>query len=398
MIRRALFLVLVALAAVQVAREPAGSAHWMSAMTLAVADAGLQWGVTAGWVVWGLAAAGGVLALTAGAAPGWLWGSCGGGFLTAWLVTTRVLRFQKEMARCDEALREAEERGAAIERERAGKQVLHREREAAIHEMVAMYQLSKQFLGTLDAEEGLKITRDFLAKTFPSLGEAELEEHVEAIRGMVSHGEVSAEALIQAIPLRGTSYVDRERWSILSNQLALGLQRISLYAQVQGSATHDGLTGLVVRRYFKERLAGEVEGVSRRGGSLAFLMVDLDRFKAVNDTYGHLVGDVVLREIARLIRGSVREMDLVGRYGGEEFAVALPDADQEVALHIAERIRIAVESTPIRAYDEEVRITVSVGLSLCPEHAATAEQLMDQADRAMYRAKGLGRNRIVVAG
>lgn len=339
----------------------------------------------------------GLLLMVLGASPGWVWGSWGGGLLTGWLLSVRVGRFKKERAHWEEALLEVEERQGAMEKKQEGRRALLRDREGDIQEMTAMYQLSRQFLSTLDTEEGLRITRDFLGKTIPSLTEGDLEGHVGAIRELVGRGEVSAEGLIQAIPLRGTDYSGRERWSILSNQLALGLQRISLYQRVQESATHDGLTGLMVRRYFKERLAGEVEGVLRRGGSIAFLMVDLDRFKAVNDTYGHLVGDVVLREMARIIRGSVREMDLVGRYGGEEFAVGLPDAGEEVGTQIAERIRSAVEGTPIRAYDEEIRITVSVGLSLCPKQAATAEQLVDQADRAMYRAKGLGRNRTVAA-
>ena len=397
MIRRVFLLVAVVLVAARVAQGPSGSTHWLSAMTLAVADVGLRWSAAAAWGVWALAVCVGVLALAAGAAPGWIWGPCSGGLLTGWLVTGRVARFKRERARCEQALREAEEREAALEKEQESQRTVLRERETAIQEMISMYQLSKQFLATLDEEEGLRITREFLGKTIPSLGEADLDQHTAAIRDLMRQGEVSTERLIQAIPLRGTSYTDRERWSILSNQLALGLQRISLYQQIQESATHDGLTGLIVRRHLRERLAGEVEGALRRGGSMVFLMVDLDRFKAVNDTYGHLVGDVVLREVARLIRASVREIDLVGRYGGEEFAVALPDADEQVGLHIAERIRTAVQNASIRAYDEEIHITVSVGLALFPRHAATAEQLVDQADRAMYCAKGLGRNRTVMA-
>lgn len=397
MMRRAILLGAAALVCIRLARDPAESAHWLSALTLAVAEAALRWRITAAWAMWGVAVLAGLLSLALGAPAGWVWGSWGGGLLTAWLLTRRVGRFKSEMSHWEDALREAEDRQTAMEKEQEGRRALLREREAAIQEMTGMYQLSRQFLGTLEADEGLRITREFLGKAIPSLGEADLEGHLRAIREMVNRGEVSAEALIQAIPLRGTAYPDRERWSILSNQLALGLQRISLYQQVQESATHDGLTGLMVRRYFKERLAGEVEGALRRGGTIAFLMVDLDRFKGVNDTYGHLVGDVVLREIARIIRSSVREMDLVGRYGGEEFAVALPDASEEVGMQIAERIRTAVENARIRAYDEEIRITVSVGLSLCPRRAGTADQLVDEADRAMYRAKGLGRNRTVVA-
>lgn len=397
MMRRLLLLIAVALVGSRVVLDPAGSVQWLSVMTLAAAEAGLRWSPVVGGLMVLLAAGGGVLGAVAGAAPGWIWGACGGGLIVCWLTAARVSRFRKEMEHCSQALREAEEEEARLERQGQDRQQGLRERESAIQEMVSMYQLSRQFLGTLDAEEGLRITEEFLAKAVPSLSAADVKEQIGQMRELVLQGSVSTDALIQAIPLRGTSYADRERWSILSNQLALGLKRVSLYQQVQESATHDGLTGLMVRRYLRERLAGEVDAATRRGGSIAFLMVDLDRFKSVNDTYGHLVGDVVLKEVARRIRGSVREMDLVGRYGGEEFAVALPDADMKVGLHIAERIRTAIQDAPIRAYDEEIRMTVSVGLSLCPDHAATAEQLVDQADRAMYRAKGLGRNRTETA-
>lgn len=396
--RRALLLLFVALACARISRDPAGSFLWLSVMALAVAEAGLRWSVAAAWGLVALAGALGLAALSLGALPGWLWGALGPSLLTAGLLTAWMARFRKGMSRWEMALEEDERREAALEKEREGLRALLREKEAAIQEMSSMYQLSRQFLGTLDVEEGLRVTRDFLGKTIPSVNEDLLDRHLGDIRAMVDSGEVSAEALIQAIPLRGTAYADRERWSILSNQLALGLQRISLYRQVQDLATHDGLTGLMVRRYFKERLAGEVEAALRKGAPVSFLMVDLDRFKTVNDTYGHLVGDVVLKEVARLIRSSVREMDLVGRHGGEEFSVALPDADEKVGLHIAERVRTAVEGALIHAYDEQVRITVSIGLSLLPKHAATAEQLIDQADRAMYKAKGAGRNRTVIAG
>ena len=181
-------------------------------------------------------------------------------------------------------------------------------------------------------------------------------------------------------------------------QLALGLQRIALYRRIQNSATHDGLTGLLTRRSFLERLTEETERTLRRSDSAAFLMVDLDRFKLVNDTYGHLVGDVVLREVSRIIRRSVREVDVVGRYGGEEFGVLLPGANEPLGLQIAERVRRAIAICLIRAYDETVRITVSVGIALCPQHAAAAEQLVEQADQAMYQAKFLGRDRVVLAG
>lgn len=271
-------------------------------------------------------------------------------------------------------------------------------REGSITEIAELYQLSKRFLATLDWEQARQITEESLAEWVPSLRKEDRARVMEKIRELVDKSQISVEALIQVMPLAGTDFLSRDHWAIVSGQLALGLQRIALYRQVQELATHDGLTGLLVRRTFRERLEEEVERSVRRSAPVTFLMVDLDRFKEVNDTYGHLVGDVVLREIAALIRGSVREMDLVGRYGGEEFGVLLPEAGVELGVQIAERIRRTIESTPIRAYDEEIQMTVSIGAALCPRDSSRVEELIEKADQAMYRAKGMGRNRTESAG
>lgn len=271
------------------------------------------------------------------------------------------------------------------------------EKDELIQEISQLYHLSREFLGTLDPKDALRLTSDALAKLVPSLKEADRTVIVQKIKELVDQDKVSVEAIIQMVPMAGTDLLVRERWGIVAGQLALGLQRASLYRQVQESATHDGLTKLLVRRHFLERLTEEVDRASRRGMALSFLMIDLDHFKRVNDTYGHLVGDVVLKEIAGLIHGSVREMDLVGRYGGEEFAVILPEADPSLAVQIADRIRLMVETSPIRAYDEEIRVTVSVGVSSYPSSASTMEELIEQADQAMYRAKAGGRNKTSVA-
>ena len=270
-------------------------------------------------------------------------------------------------------------------------------KETLIQEISQLYQLSKEFLGTLDTKEALRLTSEAISRWVPSLKESERSRILGKIEELMAQDKVSVEAIIQLVPMAGTDLEIRERWGIVGGQLALGLQRASLYRQVQESAMHDSLTSLLVRRHFLERLKEEVERAERRGLILSFLMIDLDHFKRVNDAYGHLVGDVVLKEVATLIRGSVREMDLVGRYGGEEFAVILPEADPALAVQIADRIRLMVETATIRAYDEEIRITISVGVSTYPSSASTMEELIDQADHAMYRAKSAGRNKTNVA-
>lgn len=270
--------------------------------------------------------------------------------------------------------------------------------EEAIRQISQEYDLSKRFLATLDLRQALEITQETLARQMPFLSPVESSAYLARIRSLVEKGEISAQALMDGSPLPPQTDVhSRQQWWNVSGQVALGLRRVGLYRQVQELAIHDGLTGLLVRRHFRERLEEEAARARRRRTPLAFLMIDLDYFKGVNDSFGHLVGDVVLREVSRLIQQSVRQIDLVGRFGGEEFAVALPETDRAMALQVAERVRMGVDSTLIRAYDEEVHVTVSIGVAIFPSDASTAEHLIEKADQAMYQAKATGRNRSVIA-
>jgi len=164
-------------------------------------------------------------------------------------------------------------------------------------------------------------------------------------------------------------------------------------------ATEDGLTGLYVKRYFLELLAGELRRSIRYERPLSFLMCDVDYFKRINDTYGHPAGDVVLRSIARRLSVATREgIDIIGRYGGEEFAVMLPETDEETAWVIAERVRKAVGSEPI-SLDRiegagENRLTVAISVGITTVRGETSlDRLIATADRALYLAKENGRNR-----
>ena len=124
------------------------------------------------------------------------------------------------------------------------------------------------------------------------------------------------------------------------------------------------------------------------------LMIDIDHFKKKNDKFGHLVGDVILREVAALIKQNVREIDLVGRYGGEEFSVILVDTNKLDAQLAGERIRKAIESYKFKAYDEVIDVTISAGISSFPQEGQTTEDLIEKADSALYQAKNKGRNRV----
>ncbi|WP_117193942.1 PleD family two-component system response regulator [Rhizobium terrae] len=164
-------------------------------------------------------------------------------------------------------------------------------------------------------------------------------------------------------------------------------------------AVTDGLTGLNNRRYLDNHLKVLFNRAAARGRALSVCITDIDRFKSVNDTYGHDAGDEVLREFAGRIRSTVRGADLACRYGGEEFVVVMPDTDAAAAAAIAERLRSIVESHPfaLKTAGVMLNITASLGIACNTHGAETPEQLLKQADRALYEAKNSGRNRVVAA-
>jgi two-component system, cell cycle response regulator len=164
-------------------------------------------------------------------------------------------------------------------------------------------------------------------------------------------------------------------------------------------AVIDALTGLNNRRYLDNHLSALFKRSMARGRPLSMLITDIDRFKAVNDTYGHDAGDQVLREFAARIRSTVRGADLACRYGGEEFVVVMPDTSADVAAGIAERLRTAVETIPftLKETGQVLHITASFGISSRIEAVKSADQLFKQADEALYAAKSSGRNKVVAA-
>ncbi len=187
---------------------------------------------------------------------------------------------------------------------------------------------------------------------------------------------------------------DKEKFHILSQQFLLGIKRAILYKRVQDLAITDSLTEVFSRRYLLERLEEEIQRSGKLNYNFCFLMADIDNFKAYNDRYGHLVGDAVLREVAGALKENVRQVDLVGRYGGEEFSIILTETDHNQALIIAERIRQAIEAREIKVYDELLRSTISIGISVFPVSAKDVLGLIDTADQALYKAKQTGRNKI----
>lgn len=163
-------------------------------------------------------------------------------------------------------------------------------------------------------------------------------------------------------------------------------------------ATRDQLTGVLNRREFDRIMDEERERALRFGHGLALIMVDIDHFKAINDTHGHPIGDVVLREVARRLGTQVRTVDRVARYGGEEFALILVQSDPVGALEVANRVCAAIAREPVLASDLlALHVTVSLGVAVLPDHARTTPALIAAADKALYTAKRSGRNRAVAA-
>ncbi len=200
------------------------------------------------------------------------------------------------------------------------------------------------------------------------------------------------------LALRDVVENQQEKVVILANQFALALGRVRLYQDIERLAITDSLTEVHTRRYVLERFEEERNRAQIYKTHMAFLMVDVDFFKHFNDQYGHLTGDQILREIATIIKANIREIDIIGRFGGEEFCVVLPDTDFVCAGSVAERIRFAVEQATIKAFDTSTKATVSIGISVYPQDGKKVNELIDKADWALYRAKKGGRNRVCAFG
>ena len=192
---------------------------------------------------------------------------------------------------------------------------------------------------------------------------------------------------------------DLDLLQTVASQATLAIERSAYYAQsreLRKISITDPLTGLLNRRYFQERLTEEVDRASRHGHPLALIMMDIDHFKLYNDTNGHPAGDKALVLLGRVLRASIRAIDVVSRFGGEEFAIILPETRKREALEIGERIRKEVESLYFPGEETQPggRLTVSMGVAGYPEDARDIKALIQKADRALYVAKARGRNRI----
>jgi len=185
--------------------------------------------------------------------------------------------------------------------------------------------------------------------------------------------------------------LDRAR--LIAGHAELALRNAERYNEAKDRAFIDDVTEVYNARYLLQATDREIHRADRYGNPLTVLFLDLDRFKLVNDQYGHLVGSRALRRLSEVLLTCIRQVDTLARYGGDEFTILLPDTRHDVALDIAERIRKLVEDTLFEAgRDTPFRLSISIGVGTFPEHGRNRTSLLDAADKAMYRAKSLGRN------
>ncbi len=183
----------------------------------------------------------------------------------------------------------------------------------------------------------------------------------------------------------------------IATQAAIAVEKARLFEQMRQLAITDSLTGLHTRRHFFSLANKEIERTSRFKRPLTAIMLDIDFFKQINDTYGHSAGDQVLQSLARQCLQSVRSIDIVGRYGGEEFVIILPETDLEAGRVVAERLREAVEALEILTPRGSIRLTISLGVAIMQANQTSLEELLDNADQALLHAKRSGRNRVVTS-
>jgi len=195
----------------------------------------------------------------------------------------------------------------------------------------------------------------------------------------------------------GFSEEEQRMLNLVANQIALAIENAKLYTKARDLSVKDELTGLYNRRHFQTVLQIEWKRAVRFHRPLSLLMVDVDYFKKYNDTFGHLQGDRVLKEMAQLLKKSIREIDTVARFGGEEFIVLLPDTDKKGALAVGEKLRKIVETYRfIETGTSDISpLTISVGVSSYPDDVRDLDDLIDHADIALYDAKDAGRNKVI---
>jgi len=210
---------------------------------------------------------------------------------------------------------------------------------------------------------------------------------------LISHDKALGVLTVALKEPGGISAKQQDMLGIIAGQVAVNIANARLHNQIRLMATTDGLTGLTNHRHFQDKADERVASALRYPQNISLLLFDIDHFKKVNDTFGHPIGDAVLRKVGSIIRETARDVDIAARYGGEEFAVLMENTDEASAHKMAERLRVNIEKTRFVFEGKTVPVTVSIGIASHPSHCKDKKELIGNADKALYWAKENGRNR-----
>ena len=241
--------------------------------------------------------------------------------------------------------------------------------------------------------QGSLFSRPLENKIFPDGCKIHLDSDSFLGLPMVIEDRVIGVVLFSSLRENAFSTYDRHVLSIMCNHVAASIAEAQAHAQVEKMAVTDGLTGIFNHRRFQERLSEEFARIGRHPEPFSLLLIDIDFFKKINDTFGHPAGDAVIKLVTKTLVKMVRKIDIVARYGGEEFVVLLLKSDADQAFQMAERIRKAVETASIQWQGKKITATISIGVAAQPEDATRREDLIAYADKALYASKQSGRNR-----
>jgi len=264
-----------------------------------------------------------------------------------------------------------------------------------------LYQITKCLTLYMDENELFKVFKEELARSNIKFINLEFVRHKSEIAKYKDYEVFDLRDRKRSLGfflIKGLSRDYRKYFEMLAKRFSLSIKRFRLYDQLQKWAISDSLTGLYSKSYCLERLNLEFVRSREFNLNLSVAMIDLDNFKVLNDRYGHLTGDIVLRDTARIIKSSMRNIDFIGRFGGEEFLIIMPEAEKNGSKFAAERIRREVESHMIKAFGETIKVTLSIGIANFPVDADSPAEIIEKADQALYISKKTGKNKVTLFG
>jgi diguanylate cyclase (GGDEF)-like protein len=228
----------------------------------------------------------------------------------------------------------------------------------------------------------------------------DMQKPIQSLYGrpLITQGRFVGAVVLGSIRTNAFSEYHRNFMDTLLNQVSMVVDNSMMHQNIRDLARTDGLTGLLNHRTFMEKLSEEYKRIDREPRPFSILLMDIDKFKNVNDTYGHPVGDLAIKAVAKVLKDTVRNTDFVARYGGEEFTVGMVDTSSKGAEQMAERVRKIMEKTvATRIGGRDLMITLSIGVSSFPDDTRNTADLVTMADNALYQAKRSGRNRVCLS-